>query len=56
VKPVIPGLTGFVIKLVVKVSVPKGTTSVTDKATVSSSNPDPIKGDNTATVTTKVTQ
>jgi hypothetical protein len=45
-----------VIKLVVKVSVPKGVTSVTDTSTVSESNPDPVKGDNTFTVTTKVTQ
>jgi uncharacterized repeat protein (TIGR01451 family) len=56
IKPILSGLSGFVIKLVVKVSVPKGTTSVTDTATVASSNPDPIKGDNTATVSTKVTQ
>ena len=56
VKPFLPGLTGFVIKLVVKVSVPKGVTSVTDTSTVSESNPDPVKGDNTFTVTTKVTQ
>jgi uncharacterized repeat protein (TIGR01451 family) len=56
VKPFLPGLTGFVIKLVVNVSVPKGVTSVSDTATVSESNPDPVKGDNTFTVTTKVTQ
>jgi uncharacterized repeat protein (TIGR01451 family) len=56
VKPILPGLTGFVIKLVVKVSAPASVKSITDTATVSSSNPDPIKGDNTVTVTTKVTQ
>ncbi len=39
VKPFLPGLTGFVIKLVVKVSVPKGVTSVTDTSTVSEVEP-----------------
>lgn len=56
VKPFLPGLTGYVIKLVVKVSVPKGVTSITDTATVSEANPDPVKGDNTFTLTTKVSQ
>jgi hypothetical protein len=56
VKPFLPGLTGFVIKLVVKVSVPKNVTSVTNVATVSEANPDPVKGDNTSTLTTKVSQ
>jgi len=56
VKPILPGLTGFVIKLVVKVSAPSGVKSITDTATVTSSNPDPIRGDNTVTVVTKVTQ
>jgi uncharacterized repeat protein (TIGR01451 family) len=56
IKPILSGLSGFVIKLVVKVSAPASVKSITDTATVSSSNPDPIKGDNTATVTTKVTQ
>jgi uncharacterized repeat protein (TIGR01451 family) len=56
VKPFLPGLTGYVVKLVVKVSVPKGVTSVSDTATVSEANPDPVKGDNTFTLTTKVSQ
>ncbi|HUE43094.1 MAG TPA: hypothetical protein VMP12_05995 [Candidatus Sulfotelmatobacter sp.] len=56
VKPILPGLTGFVIKLVVKVNEPKVPATITDTATVTSSNPDPIKGDNTVTVSTKVTQ
>lgn len=56
VKPVLTSGTGFVIKLVVKVSAPAGVKSVSDTATVSSDNPDPIKGDNHVTVTTKVTQ
>ena len=58
VKPILPGLTGFVIKLVVKPTLPANVKSVniTDVATVSSANPDPIKGDNTVSVTTKVTQ
>jgi uncharacterized repeat protein (TIGR01451 family) len=56
IKPILSGLSGFVIKLVVKVSAPATVKSITDTATVSSANPDPIKGDNTATVTTKVTQ
>jgi uncharacterized repeat protein (TIGR01451 family) len=56
VKPILPGLTGYVIKLVVKVSAPASVKSISDTATVTSSNPDTIKGDNTVTVTTKVTQ
>jgi uncharacterized repeat protein (TIGR01451 family) len=56
VKPILPGLTGFVIKLVVKVTAPATVKSITDTATVSAANPDPIKGDNTVSVTTKVTQ
>jgi hypothetical protein len=56
VKPVLPGFTGFVIKLVVNVSAPAGVKSVTDSATFTSSNPEPIKIGNTATVSTKVTQ
>jgi len=56
VKPFLSGLTGYVIKLVVKVSVPKNVTSITDTATVSEANPDPVKGDNTFTLTTKVSQ
>jgi uncharacterized repeat protein (TIGR01451 family) len=56
VKPILPGLTGFVIKLVVKVTAPASVKSITDTATVSAANPDPIKGDNTVSVTTKVTQ
>jgi uncharacterized repeat protein (TIGR01451 family) len=56
IKPILSGLSGFVIKLVVKVSAPATVKSITDTATVTSSNPDPIKGDNTATVSTKVTQ
>ncbi|MBV9885378.1 MAG: DUF11 domain-containing protein, partial [Acidobacteria bacterium] len=45
VKPLFPGLTGFVIKLVVKVTAPASVKSVTDTATVSASNPDPNKAD-----------
>jgi uncharacterized repeat protein (TIGR01451 family) len=56
VKPILPGLTGFVIKLVVKVTAPSTVKSISDTATVSSSNPDTVKGDNTVTVVTKVTQ
>ncbi len=56
VKPFLPGLTGYVIKLVVKVSAPSTVKSISDTATVSSANPDPNKNDNTVTVTTKVTQ
>ena len=56
VKPILPGLTGYVIKLVVKVTAPASVKSISDTATVTSSNTDTIKGDNTVTVTTKVTQ
>ena len=56
VKPILPGLTGYVIKLVVKVSAPASVKSISDTATVTSSNPDTNRNDNTVTVTTKVTQ
>ena len=55
-KPLLPGFTGFVVKIVVKVTEPASVKSISDTATVSSANPDPIKGDNSVTVTTKVTQ
>ncbi len=55
-KPLLPGLTGFVIKIVVKVTEPSTVKSISDTATVTSANPDPIKLDNSVTVTTKVTQ
>jgi uncharacterized repeat protein (TIGR01451 family) len=55
-KSFLPGLTGYVVKLVVNVKGPTSLKSVTDTATVSEANPDPVKGDNTFTVTTKVTQ
>ena len=44
VKPILPGLTGYVIKLVVKVTAPASVKSISDTATVTSSNTDTNQG------------
>jgi uncharacterized repeat protein (TIGR01451 family) len=55
VKPV-NSFSGFVIKLVVKVSVPKTPATISDTGSVSESGVDPHPGTNSFTVQTKVTQ